>query len=121
MVIDASPRMLQPQDNGEIPLQSALECVKAVLLSKAFSSPSDSVGVMVYGTVRTNLRRGVLVVLEVLIHGLYSAPSRMMRVTTTFTFYRIWTHLTLHALKKLNRLQPVGYLPMHYGKKWYQF
>ncbi|KAI9282083.1 SPOC like C-terminal domain-containing protein [Umbelopsis sp. AD052] len=50
MVIDASPPMLQPQDNGEIPLQSALECVKAVLLSKAFSSPSDSVGVMVYGT-----------------------------------------------------------------------
>jgi Ku70/Ku80 N-terminal alpha/beta domain len=53
MVIDARPPMLQPQANGEIPLQSALECVKSVLLSKAFSSPSDSVGVLVYGTVRT--------------------------------------------------------------------
>ncbi|GAB5592308.1 ATP-dependent DNA helicase II subunit 1 [Umbelopsis nana] len=49
-VIDASPAMLQPQDEGDIPLQSAFRCVQSVLLSKAFSSPSDSIGVLVYGT-----------------------------------------------------------------------
>jgi hypothetical protein len=53
-VIDASTAMLQPQENGEIPLQSAFKCVQSVLLSKAFSSPSDSVGVLVYGTVWMN-------------------------------------------------------------------
>jgi hypothetical protein len=50
-VIDASPAMLEPQDNGEIPLQSAFRAVRSVLLSKAFGSASDSVGVLLYGTV----------------------------------------------------------------------
>ncbi|KAG2184916.1 hypothetical protein INT43_000829 [Umbelopsis isabellina] len=49
-VIDASPAMLEPQDNGEIPLQSALTAVRSVLLSKAFGSASDSVGILLYGT-----------------------------------------------------------------------
>ncbi|KAM3587126.1 X-ray repair cross-complementing protein 6 [Umbelopsis sp. WA50703] len=49
-VIDASPAMLEPQDNGEMPLQSAFRAVRSVLLSKAFGSASDSVGVLLYGT-----------------------------------------------------------------------
>ncbi|KAF9096528.1 X-ray repair cross-complementing protein 6 [Mortierella sp. AD031] len=49
-VIDCSPAMLQPDEEGEIPFNTAIKCAKQVQLNKIISSDSDLVGVVLYGT-----------------------------------------------------------------------
>ncbi|RUS22756.1 hypothetical protein BC937DRAFT_87171 [Endogone sp. FLAS-F59071] len=49
-VIDCSPPMLQPDDEGEIPFESAIKCARSVLMNKIISSESDLVGILLYGT-----------------------------------------------------------------------
>ncbi|ORX61941.1 Ku DNA-binding complex, Ku70 subunit [Hesseltinella vesiculosa] len=48
--IDCSSKMLVPDDQGNIPLQIAFQCVQSVLLNKAFNNRSDMIGVLLYGT-----------------------------------------------------------------------
>ncbi|KAF8979016.1 X-ray repair cross-complementing protein 6 [Entomortierella lignicola] len=49
-VIDCSPSMLQPSEDGEIPFYTAIKCAMTVQLNKIISSDSDLVGVVLYGT-----------------------------------------------------------------------
>ncbi|KAF9090607.1 X-ray repair cross-complementing protein 6 [Mortierella sp. AM989] len=49
-VIDCSPSMLQPSEDGEIPFYTAIKCAMTVQLNKIISSESDLVGVVLYGT-----------------------------------------------------------------------
>ncbi|KAK3842166.1 MAG: SPOC like C-terminal domain-containing protein [Linnemannia gamsii] len=49
-VIDCSPAMLQPNEDGEIPFYTAVKCAKQVQLNKIISSDSDFIGVVFYGT-----------------------------------------------------------------------
>lgn len=50
-MIDCQPAMYQPDEDGKIPVRVAFDCVASVLLNKVFSSASDQVGVLLYGTV----------------------------------------------------------------------
>ncbi|KAF9130438.1 X-ray repair cross-complementing protein 6 [Mortierella sp. 14UC] len=49
-VIDCSPAMLQPDEEGDIPFYTAIKCAKQVQLNKIISSDSDLIGVVLYGT-----------------------------------------------------------------------
>ncbi|KAF9582574.1 X-ray repair cross-complementing protein 6 [Lunasporangiospora selenospora] len=49
-VIDCSPAMLQPTEDGEIPFYMAVKCAMTVQLNKIISSDSDLVGILLYGT-----------------------------------------------------------------------
>ncbi|KAL1932484.1 hypothetical protein VTP01DRAFT_8162 [Rhizomucor pusillus] len=51
-VIDCQPAMYQPDEDGKIPVRVAFDCVASVLLNKVFSSASDQVGVLLYGTTK---------------------------------------------------------------------
>ncbi|KAF9412012.1 X-ray repair cross-complementing protein 6 [Podila epigama] len=49
-VIDCSPAMLKPNEDGDIPFKTAIKCAMTVQLNKIISSESDLVGVVLYGT-----------------------------------------------------------------------
>ncbi|KAI9207193.1 SPOC like C-terminal domain-containing protein [Polychytrium aggregatum] len=49
-VIDASPRMFVPTDDGAIPFKKTLECAARCLKSKIIVSDSDLSGILFYGT-----------------------------------------------------------------------
>ncbi|KAF9362451.1 X-ray repair cross-complementing protein 6 [Mortierella sp. NVP85] len=49
-VIDCSPAMLKPSEDGEIPFYTAMKCAMTVQLNKIISSESDLVGIVLYGT-----------------------------------------------------------------------
>ncbi|KAG0207556.1 X-ray repair cross-complementing protein 6 [Mortierella sp. GBA30] len=52
-VIDCSPSMLQPSEDGEIPFYTAIKCAMTVQLNKIISSESDLVGIVLYGTAKS--------------------------------------------------------------------
>ncbi|KAG0331408.1 X-ray repair cross-complementing protein 6, partial [Podila humilis] len=52
-VIDCSPSMHEPDQDGEIPFKTAIKCAMTVLLNKIISSDSDLVGVVLYGTAKS--------------------------------------------------------------------
>ncbi|KAG0005266.1 X-ray repair cross-complementing protein 6 [Modicella reniformis] len=49
-VIDCSPAMLKPSEDGETPFYTAIKCAMTVQLNKIISSDSDLVGIVLYGT-----------------------------------------------------------------------
>ncbi|KAF9431936.1 X-ray repair cross-complementing protein 6 [Entomortierella beljakovae] len=49
-VIDCSPPMLEPTEDGDVPFYTAIKCAMTVQLNKIISSDSDLVGVVLYGT-----------------------------------------------------------------------
>ncbi|KAF9374594.1 X-ray repair cross-complementing protein 6 [Podila verticillata] len=51
-VIDCSPSMLQPDQEGEVPFKTAIKCASAVLLNKIVTSETDLVGIVLYGTAK---------------------------------------------------------------------
>ncbi|KAG0181421.1 hypothetical protein DFQ28_009785 [Apophysomyces sp. BC1034] len=53
-VIDCSSRMQQEDENGKIPVLEAFRGVQSVLMSKIFTSGSDYVGIVLYGTEKKN-------------------------------------------------------------------
>ncbi|KAI9252347.1 SPOC like C-terminal domain-containing protein [Phascolomyces articulosus] len=53
-LIDCGPSMQTPQENGEIPVKVAFDCVKSVMLNKVFSNDVDEVGVILFGTASQN-------------------------------------------------------------------
>ncbi|KAI9235958.1 MAG: SPOC like C-terminal domain-containing protein [Podila humilis] len=52
-VIDCSPPMLQPDQEGEVPFKTAIKCASAVLLNKIVTSETDLVGIVLYGTAKS--------------------------------------------------------------------
>ncbi|KAF9967257.1 X-ray repair cross-complementing protein 6 [Mortierella alpina] len=52
-VIDCSPSMLKPSEDGEIPFYTAIKCAMTVQLNKIISSESDLVGIVLYGTAKS--------------------------------------------------------------------
>lgn len=54
-VIDCSPAMLKPSEDGEIPFYTAIKCAMTVQLNKIISSESDLVGIVLYGTVSLDI------------------------------------------------------------------
>ena len=57
LLIDCTPSMLSPypgEDGEETAFQLCMKCCRSVLLNKVFSSDKDLVGVVLFGTTKTN-------------------------------------------------------------------